>query len=141
MFLYFKKLVAAIHSLMDTVFILEQHLQPWIVYIKCIWQIFLFKAYCSFKVELAAPYIPVDTRRRLNVVRHSTTSYRRWNNVLCLRRFEWYRYYFRSPLGSDLIFSRYCLSLKSWNRPCFQIYWVDSPPVAAIHSSNGLFLL
>ena len=27
-FLYFTKAVAAIHSLMDTVFILEEHLQP-----------------------------------------------------------------------------------------------------------------
>ena len=32
-FLYLIKLVPAIHSLMDTVFILEKHLQPWIMYI------------------------------------------------------------------------------------------------------------
>ena len=43
-FLYFTKLVPVIHSLMNTVFILEQHLQPCIVFIKCIWQIFLLKA-------------------------------------------------------------------------------------------------
>ena len=41
-FLHFKKVVAAIHPLMDTIFILEEHLQPWINYIQCIWQIFLF---------------------------------------------------------------------------------------------------
>ena len=36
------------HSLMDTVFILEEDLQPWI------WQIFLFKVYCKFKGALPA---------------------------------------------------------------------------------------
>ena len=30
MFLYFMKLVTAIYSLMDTAFILEEHLEPWI---------------------------------------------------------------------------------------------------------------
>ena len=49
-FLYFTKLVAAIHSLMGAAFILEQHLQPWIVF----WQILLFKTYCNFKVALAS---------------------------------------------------------------------------------------
>ena len=38
---------------MDTVF-LEEHLQPWITYIQCIWQKFLFKSYCYFKGALAA---------------------------------------------------------------------------------------
>ena len=42
MFLYFTKVVAVIHSLIDKVFSLEEHFQPWIVYIQCIWQIFLF---------------------------------------------------------------------------------------------------
>ena len=42
-FLYFLKVVATFRSLMDAVFILEEQLQPWIVYIQCIWQLFLFK--------------------------------------------------------------------------------------------------
>ena len=40
---YLTKSVGAIHSLMRYVFILERRLQPCIVYLQCIWQIFLFK--------------------------------------------------------------------------------------------------
>ena len=29
-------------------YFLQEHLQPWIAYIQCIWQIFLFKACCYF---------------------------------------------------------------------------------------------
>ena len=36
MFLYFTKVVAAIHSLMDTIFILEEYLQPLINYVQYI---------------------------------------------------------------------------------------------------------
>ena len=53
-FLYFTKAVAAIHSSLDTVLMLEEHLQSCIMHIQCIWQIFLFKAYCYFKGALAA---------------------------------------------------------------------------------------
>ena len=42
-FRYFTKVDLAIHSSMDAVFILEEHLHPWILYIQCIWQVFLFK--------------------------------------------------------------------------------------------------
>ena len=56
-FLYFTKVATAIHSLMDTVFIIEEHLQPWINYIQCIWQMFLFKAYCNLKRALTAIYL------------------------------------------------------------------------------------
>ena len=42
-FCYFTKVDLAIHHSMDAVFILEEHLHPWIMYIQCIWQIFLFK--------------------------------------------------------------------------------------------------
>ena len=56
-FPYFTKVVTAIHSLMDTVFIIEERLQPWINYIQRIWQILLFKAYYYFKRVLAAIYL------------------------------------------------------------------------------------
>ena len=56
-FLYFTKIVTAIHFLMDTVFIIEEHLQPWINYIQCIWQISLFKAYYYFERALAVIYL------------------------------------------------------------------------------------
>ena len=38
-------------------YFLEDHLKQWIAYIQCIWQIFLFNAYCYFKVALAAIYL------------------------------------------------------------------------------------
>ena len=42
---------------MDTIFILEELLLQWIVHIKCIWPIFLFKTYCNFKGALASIYL------------------------------------------------------------------------------------
>ena len=141
-FLYFEKLVAAIPSLMDTVFILEQHLQPWIVYIQCIWQIFLFKAYCNFKVELAV----IHPCRHTTSFKRLTTSYdvlptlkerlvsmEIWVAPLLFQEptWQWSNIFKVLPL----------FEISTWNRLCFQIYWFDSPPVAAIHSSNGLFLL
>ena len=42
---------------MDTVFILEEQLQPRIVYAPCIRQIFLFKTYRNFKGTLAVIYL------------------------------------------------------------------------------------
>ena len=36
---------------------LVEHLQPWIAYIQCIWQIFLFKKYCYFKGALASIHL------------------------------------------------------------------------------------
>ena len=38
-------------------YFLEEHLQWWIAYIQCIWQIFLFKAFCYFKGVLAAIHL------------------------------------------------------------------------------------
>ena len=54
-FLYLTEVVAAIHSSMDTVFS-EDHLQPWIAYVQCIWQIFPFKDIVNSKEHLQ-PYI------------------------------------------------------------------------------------
>ena len=54
-FLYLTEVVAAIYSSMDTVFS-EDHLQPWIAYIQCIWQIFPFKGIVNSKEHLQ-PYI------------------------------------------------------------------------------------
>ena len=45
------------HSSMSTLSILEEHLQPCIVYIQCIWQTFPSKAYCYFKGALAVMYL------------------------------------------------------------------------------------
>ena len=42
-------------------YFLEEHLQPWFVYIKCIWQIFLFKAYFYFKWTLAVIHLSGTT--------------------------------------------------------------------------------
>ena len=50
---------------------------------------------------------------------------------------------FQEATCSDLVFSR-ALSFferSTWNCLCFRGYWINSPPVAAIHSSNVLFLL
>ena len=38
-------------------YFLEEQLQPWFEYIQCIWQIFLFKAYCYFKGTLTAIHL------------------------------------------------------------------------------------
>ena len=38
-------------------YFLKEHLQPWIWYMKCIWQIFLFQTYCNFKGALTAIYL------------------------------------------------------------------------------------
>ena len=56
-FLFLTKVFEAIHSLMDTAFTLEEHLQPWIVYIQCIWQIFLFKVYLSDTVIISGGHL------------------------------------------------------------------------------------
>ena len=112
-FLYFTKLVAAIHCLMNTVFISEQHLQPWIVYIQCIWQIFLFKAYCNLKGTLAAIHL---------------------NGTIIISG-----EHFRRPLLFSRVLSFF--EITTFNRLYFQRYWVNSPSVAAIHSMNGSFLI
>ena len=87
-FLYFTKLVAVIHCIDYTVFILEQHLQPWIVYTQCIWQIFLLKAYCNFKGAHAAIHLSgaailsgSHLQRVLSFFEISTS------NALCLQKY------------------------------------------------------
>ena len=99
-FLYFTKLVVAILFLMDTVLISKQHLQPWIEYLQCIWQIFLFKAYCNFKWAPAAIHVSGTV-----IIQ----------DAMCI----------------NLVFSRVLsfFEISTWN----------SPPVAAIHSTNGPF--
>ena len=108
--LYFTKLVAAIHSLTDTVFISEQYLQPWIVYRQCIWQIFLCKACRNFKGAHAAMHLSGPSL-------------------------------FQEPTCRDLVFSRVLsfFEISTCIRLCFQRWRVNSPPVAAIHSTNGRF--
>ena len=49
--------ISCSHSLLNGYYISEQHLQPWIAYLQCIWQIFLFKAYCNFKGAPAAIHV------------------------------------------------------------------------------------
>ena len=99
MFLYFTKVVAAIHSLMGTVFIIEEHLQPWNNYIQCIWQIFLLKAYYSFTKEHLQPYIWMVP----SLFQVATCIDLVFSSVLCL------------------------LEISTCNHPCFQEYWVNLP--------------
>ena len=110
------------------------------MYIQCIWQVFLFKAYCNFKVELAA----IHPCRHTTSFKRLTTSYdvlptlkerlvsmEIWVAPLLFQEptWQWSNIFKVLPL----------FEISTWNRLCFQIYWFDSPPVAAIHSSNGLF--
>ena len=56
-FLYLTNLVTAIYPLIDTVFISEQHFQPWDAYSQCIWQIFQFKVCYNFKEALTVLHL------------------------------------------------------------------------------------
>ena len=98
MFLYFTKVVVIIRSLMNNVFNLEEHLQPWIVYIQYIWQIFLFKDIVISKEHLQ-PYIWMVP----SLFQKATCSDLRFSRVLCF--FE----------------------ISTCNHPCFQRYWINSP--------------
>ena len=93
----FTKVVVAIHSLMGTVFILEEGLQSWIVYIQFIWQIFLLKAYCSFKEALAAIY-----SSGTSLFQETICSDLVFSRVLCF------------------------FKISICNHPCFRWYWVNS---------------
>ena len=55
-FLYFTKLVAVIRSLIDTVFILEQHLQQWIIYIYNVFDRYFCLRRIVTSKELLQPY-------------------------------------------------------------------------------------
>ena len=109
-FLCFTKSVAAMHSLTDTVFISEQHLQPLIVYIQFTWQIFLFKAYCNFKGAHAAIHLSGTT-----IISGSHLQ------------------------GPSIFKGTVFLWMRTCNRLCFQRYRVNLSPVASIHSTNGPF--
>ena len=77
---------------------LEEHLQPLSVYIQCVWQIFLFKAYCYFKGALAAIFLS-DTV------------------IFSGDHFQW-----------DRLFSKVLcfFETSSCSHPFFQRYWVNS---------------
>ena len=109
-FLCFRKLLAVIESLTDTVFISEQHLQPWL----CIYNIFDRYFYLSRIVtskEHMQPYIWVVPP----LFQEATCRDLVFPRVLSF--FE----------------------ISTCNRLCFQRYRVNLPPVAAIHSTNGSF--
>ena len=109
-FLCFRKLVAAIHSLTDTVFISEQHLQPWL----CIYNIFDRYFYLSRIVTLKEdmqPYIWLVTPL--------------FQEATC------------RDLAFSRVMSFFEISIC--NRLCFQRYRVRLPPVPGIHSTNGPF--
>ena len=48
---------------------------------------------------------------------------------------------FQETICSDLVFLRVLpfFEISTFNRLCFKRHWVNSPPVAAIHSTNGPF--
>ena len=48
---------------------------------------------------------------------------------------------FQATSCCDIVFSRVLslFEISTWYRLCFQRYWVNSPSVAAIHLTNGLF--
>ena len=110
-FLCFRKLVAAIHSLTDTVFISEQHLQPWL----CIYNIFDRYFYLRRIVTSKEPMQPC-----LWVVPPL------FQGATC---------------RDLVVFSRALsfFEISTCNRLSFQRYRVNLPPVAAIHSTNGPF--
>ena len=93
-FLSFTKLVAAIHSLMNTVFISEQHLQPRITYLQWIWQIFLFKVYRNFKGALAAI--------RLSGTIIISGGHLQWSSIFKSTVFLW-RKHWQSSLFSKIL--------------------------------------
>ena len=81
-----------------------------IVYIKCIWQIFLFKAYCNFKGAHAAIHLSGTT-----IISGSHLQ------------------------GPSIFKGTVFLWMRTCNRLCFQRYRVNLSPVASIHSTNGPF--
>ena len=109
-FLCFTKLVAAIHSLTDTMFISEQHLQPWL----CIYNVFDRYFYLRRIVtskEHMQPYIWVVPP----LLQEATCRDLAFSRVLSF--FE----------------------ISTCNRLCFQRYRVNLLPVEAIDSTNGPF--
>ena len=81
----------------------------WCVCRECIWQIFLF-ILCNFKEAFAAIHLSGTV-------------------IISGGHLQ------RSSIRRVLPF----FEIRTWNRLCFQRYWVNSPPGAAIHSTNGPF--
>ena len=109
-FFFFTKLVVGIQSLKNIAFISGQHLQPWIVYIQCFDRYFYLRRIVTSK-EHMQPCIWVAQPL--------------FQEVTC----------------RDLVFSRVLsfFKIRTCNRLCFQRYWVNSPPVAAIYLTNDPF--
>ena len=109
-FLCFTKLVAVIHSLTDTVFIPEQHLQPWLCICNAFDRYFYLRLIVTSK-EHMQPYIWVV----LPLFQEATCR----------------------DLVFPIVLSFF--EISSCNRLCFQRYRVNLLPVASIHSTNGPF--
>ena len=127
-FLCFTKLVAVIHSLTDTVFISEQHLQPWL----CIYNIFDRYFYLSRIVtskEHMQPYIWVvpplfqeATCRDLVFSRVLSFFEIRSCNRLCFQRYKIY-FQLQPSIGRMTPFP---LQKSSCSHKFFQIYCIVS---------------
>ena len=109
-FLCFTKLVAVIHSLTDTVFIPEQHLQPWL----CICNAF----------------------DRYFYLRRIVTSKEHMQSYIWMLPPLFQEATCRDVVFSRVLSF---LEISTFNRLYFQRYKVNFPPVAAIHSTNGHF--
>ena len=101
--LFFTKLVAAIHSLKDTVFISEQHLQPWIVYIQCFDRYFYLRCIVISKQHMQSCIWVVPP-----LFQEATCRDLVFSRVLSF------------------------FKISTCNRLYFQRYWLNSPTVAAI---------
>ena len=109
-FLCFTKLVAAINSWTDTLFISEQHLQPWLCIYNVFDRYFYLRRIVTSKDHMQ-PYIWVITP----LFQEATCRDLVFSRVLSF--FE----------------------ISTCSRLCFQRYRVNLPPVATIHSMNGTF--
>ena len=111
-FLYFTKLFAVIHSLTDCICFRTALAAMNCAYtvLQCIWQIFLFKAYCNFKEAYAA----------IQLSGTAIISGSHLQGPVFWRALSFFQ-------------------ISTCNRFCFQTYRVNSPPVAAINSTNGPF--
>ena len=109
-FLCFTKLVAAIHSLTDSVFISEQHLQQ----LLCIYNVF-DRYFCLRCIVTSKEHLQPHVWVVPPLFQEATCKDLVFSRVLSF-------------------FER-----SNCNRLCFQRYRVHQSPVAAIHSTNGPF--
>ena len=110
MFLCFTKLVVAIHSLTDTLFISEQHLQPRLCIDNVFGSYFYLRRIVTSR-EHMQPYIWVVPPLFREVTRR---------DLVFLRVLSFFE-------------------ISTCNRVCFQRYRVHLLPLPAIHSANGPF--